>query len=343
MDELERANLERLVEASGGSAEQLAAAATMDELRRLAVELLFLGSPPIYTADEAGVRAGVSGDQIAAIRRVVGLPPVPPDERRYTDDDVRLAGIVTTASAFFGSAATMQLLRVVGAAMSRVADAAVSTFVTTASTDAGAVDNVEANQTAASMMPELVLAMDTILRRHVVQASRPATTRVKDGFESMRLGVGFVDLVGSSELARLVPLGVVGEAVAEFERRASDVVIDRGGRVVKFIGDEAMFVIPDPRTACEVSLAILESLAADASLPPARAGAAYGDVLVRDADVFGPVVNLAARATKAARPGSLVISEELRDQLDGEQAWTFEELPLQELKGFDATALFEVH
>jgi len=69
---------------------------------------------------------------------------------------------------------------------------------------------------------------------------------------------------------------------------------------------------------------------------------AYGDVLVRDADVFGPVVNLAARATKAARPGSLVISEELRDQLDGETAWTFEALPLQELKGFDATALFEV-
>ena len=72
----ERANLERLVEASGGSAEQLAAAATIDELRRLAVELLFLGSPPLYTADEAGARAGVSGDEIAALRRVVGLPPV---------------------------------------------------------------------------------------------------------------------------------------------------------------------------------------------------------------------------------------------------------------------------
>ena len=90
----------------------------------------------------------------------------------------------------------MQLLRVVGAAMSRVADAAVSTFVTTASTDAGAADNVEANQTAAAMMPELMQAMDTILRRHVVQASRPATTRVKDGFEALQLGVGFVDLVG---------------------------------------------------------------------------------------------------------------------------------------------------
>src|SRR6478672_8670443 len=127
----ERANLERLIEASGGSAEQLAAATTLEELRRLAVELLFLGTVSRYTADEAGARAGVPGDQITAIRRVVGLPPVQPGERRYTDDDVRLARIVTTAGDFFGAAATMQLLRVVGAAMSRVADAAVSTFVTT--------------------------------------------------------------------------------------------------------------------------------------------------------------------------------------------------------------------
>jgi adenylate cyclase len=91
-----------------------------------------------------------------------------------------------------------------------------------------------------------------------------------------------------------------------------------------------------------VSLAILASLAVDGSLPPARAGAAYGDVLVRDADVFGPVVNLAARATKAARPGTLVVSDELRGQLAATQAWTFEALPLQELKGFEPTALFEV-
>jgi adenylate cyclase len=339
----ERANLVRLVEASGGRAEQLAAATTLEDLRRLAVELLFLGSPALYTAEEAGARAGVSSDEITALRRVVGLPPVAANERRYTDDDVRLAEIVNAAGEFFGAAATMQLLRVVGAAMGRVADAAVSTFVTTASTDAGADDNVEANQTAASMMPQLLQVMDTILRRHVVQASRPATTRVRDGFEAMQLGVGFVDLVGSSELARLAPLGVVGEAVAEFERRAADVVTDRGGRVVKFIGDEVMFVIADPRAACEVALAVLASLAADASLPPARAGAAYGDVLVRDADVFGPVVNLASRATKAARQGCLVISEELRDQLGAETDWTFEALPPQELKGFELTALFEVH
>jgi adenylate cyclase len=42
------------------------------------------------------------------------------------------------------------------------------------------------------------------------------------------------------------------------------------------------------------------------AVPPVRAGVAGGDVLLRDGDVFGPVVNLAARAAKVAGPGEVV-------------------------------------
>lgn len=332
----------RLIDASGGTQAQIDAAETTDQLRLLAVELLFLRTMPQFTAEEAAAKAGVPTEQITAVRRAVGLPPVPAGDRRYNDDDVRMATTVAAAAEFFGSTATLQLMRVVGAAMARIADAAASTFLTTAVADAAVTDNVEANQTAAAMMPGLLDLMDTLLRRHVVNASRH-TTRVEDGFEALTLGVGFVDLVGSSQLSRQAPLGEVGAAVAEFERRAADIVTDRGGRIVKFIGDEAMFVTPDARSVCDVALAILGALAEDASLPPARGGAAYGEVLVRDADVYGPVVNLAARATKAARAGSLVVPDDLRQTLDGDPAFVIEALPLQALKGFEATALFEVH
>jgi class 3 adenylate cyclase len=307
----------------------------------LAVELLFLRSVPAYTAEEAAGRANVTSEQIVAIRRAVGLPPVAADSRRFNDDDVRMAATLVAAMEFFGPEATMQLVRVIGAAMARIADAAASTFLTTAIADGRMNDNVVANQTAASMMPGLLDVMDTLLRRHIVNASRHVT-RVQGGFEAMILGVGFVDIVGSSQLARTVPLGEIGVAVAEFERRTADIVTDHGGRIVKFIGDEAMFVTPDARAVCDVTLTILDKLASNASLPPARAGAAFGEVLVRDADVFGPVVNLAARATKAARAGTLVVPDDLRQALAGLPGFTFEPLPPQALKGFDDTALFEV-
>src|SRR4029078_2131815 len=101
---------------------------------------LFLHTIPQYTADEAAARANASTDQIIAIRRAVGLPPVAPDERRFNDGDGRLAPTVAAASEFFGSEASMQLLRVIGGAMARIADAAASTFLTTAMPDGTACD-----------------------------------------------------------------------------------------------------------------------------------------------------------------------------------------------------------
>ena len=44
------------------------------------------------------------------------------------------------------------------------------------------------------------------------------------------------------------------------------------------------------------------------TLPPVRAGVACGEVMMRDGDVFGPVVNLAARAVKIAAAGEIVTS-----------------------------------
>jgi len=48
-------------------------------------------------------------------------------------------------------------------------------------------------------------------------------------------------------------------------------------------------------------------------VPPVRAGLAGGVVLLRDGDAFGPVVNLAARAVKAAPPGQVVATAEVAD------------------------------
>jgi adenylate cyclase len=62
-----------------------------------------------------------------------------------------------------------------------------------------------------------------------------------------------------------------------------------------------------------------------------RAGLAAGDVLLKDGDVFGPVVNLAARAVKVAGPGEVVVSPSVAAAA-GRPA---EPLGRHVLKGFD--------
>ena len=75
-----------------------------------------------------------------------------------------------------------------------------------------------------------------------------------------RLAVGFVDLVGFTPYAQDVTSEELAGFVETFEARANDVVAARGGRVVKHIGDEVMFVDADPVTACDIALATRRQL-----------------------------------------------------------------------------------
>lgn len=87
--------------------------------------------------------------------------------------------------------------------------------------------------------------------------------------------VGFVDLVGSTALARRLSMRELGSA-----------------------SDEA--------AACTIALNLAAIFAAHPIVPTVRAGVAGGNVLLRDRDVFGPVVNLAARAVRVAAAGEVV-------------------------------------
>jgi adenylate cyclase len=98
----------------------------------------------------------------------------------------------------------------------------------------------------------------------------------------------------------------LGSVLTEFEHVAADTVTAAGGRVVKLIGDEVLYTAVDEASICKVARTLVGTLAEHPVVPPARAGVAAGDVLVRDGDVFGPVVNLAARAAKVAAANEVV-------------------------------------
>jgi adenylate cyclase len=197
---------------------------------------------------------------------------------------------------------------------------------------------VEANTNTAALYPRLLAAIDTVLRQHLVELSRHASVGVASGYELRTLAVGFVDVVGSSALALHMSLGDIGTSMQRFDTHAADTVTARGGRVVKFIGDEVMYQMADPESACETALDIVDAYRDDDVLPGARAGVAFGDVLVRDGDCFGPVVNLAARATKYARPHAVLVTDELARAVTG-SGLQFTPLRPRQVKGFDDPVL----
>jgi adenylate cyclase len=98
------------------------------------------------------------------------------------------------------------------------------------------------------------------------------------------------------------------------------------------IGDEVMFVVDDVGAATETALALAEAYADDEVLSDVRVGLGYGDVLAREGDYYGPVVNLASRIVNIAFPGSVLVSESVHSALAGDPRFVFHQLRPRNLK-----------
>ncbi|HEX7246552.1 MAG TPA: adenylate cyclase regulatory domain-containing protein, partial [Actinomycetota bacterium] len=139
----------------------------------------------------------------------------------------------------------------------------------------------------------------------------------------------FVDLSGFTRMTE----DEGDERAAERSLQLAQVVraagSQRGGRVVKLLGDGAMLHFPGAWQAAAASVRILDD-SERAGLPAARAGIVAGPVIRRDGDYFGHTVNLAARICDAASAHDVLASAEVAE-LTVPAAWT----PLRrvELKG----------
>ena len=136
----------------------------------------------------------------------------------------------------------------------------------------------------------------------------------------------------------------LGGVIAEFETRAIDAIVDVGGRLVKFIGDAVMFIAPNPAAVCEIALQLVSQFSNHARLPPVRVGLAFGDVLTRDGDYYGPVVNVAARIVRLASPGEVLALGAVRTAVDASDRYMFVPRGEHHLRGIrEPAALYTLY
>jgi class 3 adenylate cyclase len=329
----ERLELLEFLLGLGATVDEMIAAG--EELAAVASTVVLRGAGERFSRAEAARRAGVSVDGAARLGRAAGLSDPGPDACVYSDEDVELLRTFDAGSQLLGEDAALQLVRVIGSALARIADAEVSAFLANVGAplmarDPTGLELARANAAAATLLREAGRGIDTLLRRHVEAAQRPL---LPGNQETLRLAVGFADLVGSTALAQDLSIGELGSLIAEFEERAIDAIVDAGGRAVKFIGDEVMFIASDPAAGCEIGVQLAARFSRLARFPPVRVGLALGDVLTRDGDYFGPVVNLAARVVQCASPGEVVVSATVQSALAGSDTFGFVSRGRQPLKG----------
>jgi adenylate cyclase len=141
----------------------------------------------------------------------------------------------------------------------------------------------------------------------------------------------FLDLTGYTRLAEErgdEAAADVATDVAALVRRTS---ASRGGQPVKWLGDGVMFYFRDPGQAVLAALEMVDGLA-HRGLPPAHVGLHAGPVVFQEGDYFGRTVNVASRIADEARPGEVLVSQDVVDEAAGTPV-TFSEIGPVELKG----------
>jgi adenylate cyclase len=316
----------------------------------LAVERLIVPEAARYDLAAVSERTGLDAHQVLQLWRTLGYPVPRPDEVAFTDADVEiltevghlLAGDVASADL------VLQMSRVIGSSMARIASAQVDVI---SARVAGAPriaalgvpdDQLTDEQIvlgASALLPIVPSVLTATWRRHLQAAIRRRLTIVGTGQGQLGV-VGFADLVGFTALSQQVGDEELASVVDQFEHLAFDVVTAHGGRVVKMIGDEVMFTVDAPDAAAEIGLSLAEGTRGADELSDLRVGMAYGPLLEREGDLYGPVVNLASRITAIAFPGSIVVDASLRDRLAGHPEYRLRSMRPRYLKDIGRVPLW---
>ncbi len=133
--------------------------------------------------------------------------------------------------------------------------------------------------------------------------------------EAAHATVCFADVVGFTRLTRVLAESELTSLVEGFETGAADLIAAHGGRLVKTLGDEVMFMSDDADDAVAVATALHDVMAQISQEARLRVGVATGPIIARMGDVYGSTVNRASRLTALARPGGTVIDPQTEDAL----------------------------
>jgi class 3 adenylate cyclase len=279
----------------------------------------------------------VSVEELTHAWHALGLSVSDGDQPVFSQVDIDGLAAWVALRAAVGDEATLTLLRVLGASMARLSEAG-STAIRLGLPDIqmeyseDELTTARAYRAVGEFIPRLAVLMDAVFRHHTISARTYFEGVVRDNSASVICGIGFADLTGFTSLTQRLSPTELSALLVEFAAAVNDVVLADGGRVVKFIGDEVMWVSSTPEQLAKVALDLVEHPGAQEANLQVRAGLGYGSVLAIGGDYFGTAVNLAARLVTAAAPGQILAAADVRDELPDWPAIPQDPLVL---KGFD--------
>jgi adenylate cyclase len=269
---------------------------------------------------------------------------------RISAEDLRLLRYVAKVlDAGLPLVALLQLVRVYGQAMARVADAEVRLFhlyvheplMRSGATGLETAD--EMLELTRRLLPLSSPVMDHVHQRYLQHfVEQDVVGHMESDLDGdrvdlgrMRVAIAFADLAGYTRLTEEAGELEAVDAVERFVEAVESSLPD-DARVITTIGDEAMIVGTEPAGLTEWAVAF-QRLQDERTLP--RIAIHYGNALYRDGDYYGRDVNIASRVAARAAGGEVLVTRPVVERARG--GLEFDRIAEVRLKGFtDSTEVF---
>ncbi|WP_438502334.1 adenylate/guanylate cyclase domain-containing protein [Arthrobacter pityocampae] len=343
--------------ATGGGPESGASNAAPIELDRETIRRLereLLGAERTLKRRDIAAGAGVSLLSARKLWRAMGFPNIGDDDIAFTQKDL---GALTTIIDLVRQEqltedAAISITRAVGQMTDRMVVWQIEAIVEEMVAQRGLSD-ADARKTLVSELPDLIEPLEKTLvyawRRQMNAAVQRLALRAESGLAASETGrdgdeqdaplplaraVGFADLVSYTSLSRQMNERTLAQLVQRFENKSAEIISVGGGRLVKTIGDEVLYIAESPEAGAEISLALAKAFSEDEFLPAARCSLVWGRVLSRLGDIYGPTVNLAARLTALADPGEVLVDSGTAATLAANERFVLTPHEPRQVRGF---------
>ncbi|MBV9606030.1 MAG: MerR family transcriptional regulator [Solirubrobacterales bacterium] len=312
------------------------------------VEELFDTGEEVYSLQEASGKTGLEPALIARVMAALGIAPT--HAERISAEDLRLLRYVASVlDAGLPLVALLQLVRVYGQAMARVADAEVRLFhlyvheplMRSGATGLETAD--EMFELTRQLLPMSSPVMDHVHQRYLQHfVEQDVIGHMESDLEAdsvdlgrMRVAIAFADLAGYTRLTEEAGELEAVDAVERFVEAVESSLPD-DARVIKTIGDEVMIVGSDPVALTEWGVEF-QGLQEERNLP--RIAVHYGNALYRDGDYYGRDVNIASRVAARAGGGEVLVTRSVVER--SRNGLEFDRIAEVRLKGFtESTEVF---
>lgn len=310
-----------------------------DPVGRVAeVEERLLGGPRRHTRAQAAAFADVPEEYAQRLWRAMGFANVGEGAAAFTDGDLialdRLTALVRDG--VLDEELAVSVTRALGHNAARLVEWQVDALAEHLEHAEGIAPE-EALRRAVDLSSDHLEELEALLayawrRQLAAVAGRVLAVRDADSISGVR-SVGFADLVSWTRLSQKLEERELAALVDRFGQLSADVIAAAGGRLVKTLGDEVLFVADSAAAAAQIGLELAETMADDPVLPDVRVGIATGTVLTRMGDVFGRTVNLASRLTALAAPGTVLVDSGTAEALAASEEFSFHPEPTRAVRG----------